>query len=404
MRLSLYASLLVCLAFTLVVAWSKEDHEIFRLKDQVAALEGPDVTFYDFIGVKPSAGQDDITKAYRKKSKLIHPDKVKQTFLATNQKPGAKAKAKEKKKPGVHVAKAPSSSEVSQAVKEAGERFTQLGLVAAILRGPERERYDHFLANGFPRWRGTGYYYARFRPGLGSVLLGLFIVAGGGAHYGALYLSWKRQRDFVGRYIRHARRAAWGDELGVKGIPGVGPSTAPASVASEKGGDMGMQNLNRRQRRMQEKESKKSKGGPKDGTSTPVEVVAPAASGPTGEKKRVTAENGKVLIVDSLGNVYMEQENEDGESEEYLLDVEEIPKPTIRQTALVRLPVWLYRLSVGKALELTRGGGTSGRAAADEADDTPEDSSTEGDEGFAKVRRKGTNAATRRAKRNGRGR
>ncbi len=28
-------------------------------------------------------------------------------------------------------------------------------------------RYDFFYKNGVPIWRGTGYYYSRFRPGLG---------------------------------------------------------------------------------------------------------------------------------------------------------------------------------------------------------------------------------------------
>jgi len=28
-------------------------------------------------------------------------------------------------------------------------------------------RYDFFYKNGVPKWRGTGYYYSRFRPGLG---------------------------------------------------------------------------------------------------------------------------------------------------------------------------------------------------------------------------------------------
>ena len=28
-------------------------------------------------------------------------------------------------------------------------------------------RYDFFYKNGLPKWRGTGYYYSRFRPGLG---------------------------------------------------------------------------------------------------------------------------------------------------------------------------------------------------------------------------------------------
>lgn len=28
-------------------------------------------------------------------------------------------------------------------------------------------RYDFFYKNGVPKWRGTGYYYSRFRPGVG---------------------------------------------------------------------------------------------------------------------------------------------------------------------------------------------------------------------------------------------
>ena len=28
-------------------------------------------------------------------------------------------------------------------------------------------RYDFFYTNGVPKWRGTGYYYSRFRPGIG---------------------------------------------------------------------------------------------------------------------------------------------------------------------------------------------------------------------------------------------
>ncbi len=68
----------------------------------------------------------------------------------------------------------------------------------------------------------------------------------------------------------------------------------------------------------------------------------------------------------------------------------------------MRLPVWLYRASTGKVLELVKGKPVS----PVEAEETPEDSSTESDEGFSKVRRNGKNAtaATRKAKRNGRGR
>ena len=109
--------------------------------------------------------------------------------------------------------------------------------------------------------------------------------------------------------------------------------------------------MNRRQKRLQEKEkireSRKPKttrrrGGadsPGTGTSTPNEIEA---AGPQGAKKRVQAENGKILLVDSVGNVWLEEETKKGKPREFLLDPNEIPRPTFRQTALFRLPIWVY--------------------------------------------------------------
>lgn len=374
---------LFLLAFSIIlplaVSWTPADHEIFRLRDEIAAAEGPETTFYDFLGVKSSASQDDISKAYRKKSRLIHPDKAKQSFIASRAQPTSKSKPGQRnKKPSVHVSKPPSESEIQAHVKKASERFARLGVIAQILKGPGRERYDFFLDNGFPKWRGTGYYYARFRPGLGTVLAGLFVLGGGGAHYAALYVSWKRQRDFVERYIRHARRAAWGDEVGIKGIPGVDPGTviaAPAPVQEEAAGGNAV--MNRRQKRMQEKESKKEKdkGGRKSkssakrsGTNTPLSGVEVESTGPQGPKKKVQAENGKILIVDSVGNVYLEEEDENGDKREFLLDPEEIARPTWRQTVLMKLPIWVYSKAKGRVL------GNENRES------TPEDSEEDGSE------------------------
>ncbi len=85
------------------------------------------------------------------------------------------------------------SPDKNPGVKGVQERFARLGVIASILRsedGRERSvsceitwlllgqpklmrlickirRYDFFYKNGVPRWRGTGYYYSRFRPGLG---------------------------------------------------------------------------------------------------------------------------------------------------------------------------------------------------------------------------------------------
>lgn len=299
----------------------------------------------DFLEIRPNANQDQITKAYRTKSRTLHPDKVKRSFIANY----SKDKVNAKSKAGVNVSSGPSKRQIDAAVKAATERSSRLNLVANVLRGPGRERYDHFLKNGFPLWKGTGYYYSRFRPGLGSVLMGLFLVFGGALHYGALILGWKRQREFVDRYIRQARRAAWGDDMGIPGIDSVAaaPAPAPASAPEAEGGAVAM---NRRQKRMMDKENRKESRRPKpsprpSGTSTPTEPVTS-----TGERKRVVAENGKVLIVDSIGNVFLEEENEEGEKQEFLLDVGEIQRPSIRDTMVFQLPIWCFKKTVGRVM------------------------------------------------------
>ncbi|KAG5208380.1 Endoplasmic reticulum DnaJ domain-containing protein Erj5 [Trichophyton interdigitale] len=350
----------------LVAAWSKEDHEIFRLRDELHATQGLNVTFYDFLGVKPNAGQSEIVKAYRKKSKQLHPDKVKRAFIANY---GRSRKAKTGSKPGVRVSKGPTDREIEKAHKLATQQFARLGLIADILKGPGRERYDHFLNNGFPAWKGTGYYYNRFRPGLGSVLFGLFLAFGGAAHYAALVLSWKRQRQFVRRYVRQARRAAWGDDFGVPGVSNIGESAADsrghstAASSGENAGDEGATPVpvNRRQKRMMERDSRKEGKKPvkaakvkssvnREDSSAPGSGTATPAGVETRNRKRVIAENGKVLLVDASSDVYLVEENEDGVKEEFLLDVDEIPKPTFRDTMVCRLPIWIYEKTVGRVV------------------------------------------------------
>ena len=261
----------------------------------------------------PSANQDELNQALKKKARTLHPDKVKRQFIAD--KSTGKGKAKKDGKPGVHVSKGPTQAEIDAAAKAATDRFARLGIVTNILRGPGRERYDHFLSNGFPKWKGTGYYYARFRPGLGAVLTGLFIFVGGGGHWIALYMSWKRQQEFVGRYIKFARHAAWGDALNIPGLDGT--STPPVGEDA----DPSMQPLNRRQRRMQDKDTKKEKPDRKSKVKGAKASPAGTPTDSVGPRKRVVAENGKILVVDQAGNVYLEQQDEDGKTQQFLLDV-----------------------------------------------------------------------------------
>jgi len=355
----------------------------------------------DFLGVKPRASQDEITKAFRKKSRLIHPDKAKQSFIASRFKSSSKADTGAKgKKPGVRVNRVPSQREIRDAEKQASDRFARLGVVANILKGPGRERYDHFRNNGFPKWKGTGYYYARLRPGLGSVLIGLLVLGGGAAHYAAMYLSWKRQREFVGRYIRHARRAAWGDEFGIKGMPGIDTPASGSSAPPQADSAGEAAAMNRRQKRLQEKESKKerdpkkSKGARINGSDDTAEATV--LNGPDGERKKVIAENGKVLIVDSLGNVYLEEEGEGGEKAEYLLDADEIPKPTFSKTVLVRLPVWLFNKSIGRLVSSAHATDIS-----DGINETKESGTEESNQAFERVKTAVNGTVRKRAKKSG---
>lgn len=332
------------------------DREIFRVRDELIAHEGPDVTFYEFLGVNKAASLDDINKAYKKKARQLHPDKVKQQLHAERVK-AQKEKAKLQQQTGgkpipPQVIKPPTNAEVKAAVKRASERQARLSIVTNILRGPMRDRYNHFLSNGFPTWKGTEYYYNRYRPGLGTAITGVFLFAGGAAHYLALYMSWKRQREFVERYIKFARHAAWGENLNIPGVdaapvaapaPPPPPPAQPQMMEDEDGNIIPM---NRKMRRMQERDAKREKD--KDSSSQKTtsrrgrrgqQAAAPSASasgsatpqpaaqgnGPTGTKKRVVAENGKVLVVDSLGDVYLEQDDEEGNTAEYLLDVSSRP-------------------------------------------------------------------------------
>ncbi|EXJ76035.1 uncharacterized protein A1O5_00543 [Cladophialophora psammophila CBS 110553] len=324
------------------LAWSAEDYELFKLHDELETTEGPGVTFYDVLGVSPQATFEQISAALKKKSRTLHPDKVKHSFIASRSTASPK-KQGGKRKPGVHVSKGPSQREISRVVKDAQERYSRLTLIGTILRGPLRERYDFFEGHGWPSWRGTGYYYQRYRPGLGTVLLGLFLIGGGAVHYFVLTMNYRRHRDFMERYIRYAKKQAWGDETGIRGIPGLGDpvDVAPSIEESEP-----TANLNRRQRRELDRQNKKDKA------SKPASAPIPKPMPPsTPDRRRVTAENGKILIVDPEGNVYLEEEDEDGNIQEYLLDLDEIPKPTIWDTAILRLPIWLYRKSAGSFLK-----------------------------------------------------
>ena len=165
----LFFALLLSVSLTVVYAWEQIDYEIFELVDSLRTEQTrdgdsksssnipppiqdnmedndeqmselpPAPTFYQVLGLDPDAAETDIIRAHRKLSLTMHPDKN------------------------------PDDPAAEQ-------RYTRLQSIVTILKNPEtRARYDYYMKNGVPVWRGTGWYYRRRRPGLPEVLTGLLI-------------------------------------------------------------------------------------------------------------------------------------------------------------------------------------------------------------------------------------
>ncbi|UZJ52422.1 hypothetical protein CBS101457_001742 [Exobasidium rhododendri] len=172
MRSLLVAVLIASLLAFVTAQWSNADHEIFDIQAALEKDEGPKANFYSILNLTKGASAREIAKAYRARSVELHPDKV---------------------------------GDNPRAVK----RFERLGLIIKVLRDERRDRYDHFLTNGFPRWRGSGYYYARFRPGLVSVFVFLILVTAS-IQFLVLHLNYQRDRKRLEDLQTSSKLLAWG--------------------------------------------------------------------------------------------------------------------------------------------------------------------------------------------------
>ncbi|ODQ66011.1 hypothetical protein NADFUDRAFT_46561 [Nadsonia fulvescens var. elongata DSM 6958] len=164
--------------------WSPLDQEILSLH---YSLPGNISNFYELISLPKSASLNDITKSYRKLSRELHPDKVSKHVKSKNL----------------------NKRQATKFLKDANDRFAKLGLAVNILKNTEsRERYDFFMDKGFPQWRGTDYFYKRYRPGFITVII--FLIIGISlAQLGLLRLTANRQRKYMHNIITDARLAAW---------------------------------------------------------------------------------------------------------------------------------------------------------------------------------------------------
>lgn len=243
--------------FTYVAAnWTPEDYEIFSLNDKIKGDLGSEATFYSWLQLEKAhrSSVAEINKAYKKLSRALHPDKF------------SKKSRSQKKK--------------------AEERFQRLSLVGNILRDNSlKQRYDFFLKKGFPKWKGTGYYYSRFRPGLVFTVIVLYVLV---SSFQFVSLRINRKQDYrrVVELKEQIKLQAWGGSY----IP------------------------------------------PSDGSA-----------------RKVQGPGGLEFIVSAVGDISLIERDADGNQILNLLDENDIDvNPGFRLSYFYRLPVGLWNLTVGK--------------------------------------------------------
>lgn len=235
--------------------WAPQDYEIFSLNDKIRQDLGESTTFYLWLGLAgPRASVQEITKAYRKKLRLLHPDKF-------------------------------SGSSKSDR-KRAEERFQRLSLVGNILKDQSlRKRYDYFLAKGFPKWKGTGYYYSKFRPGFLFTLVIVYVLVGA-LHFVALRINRRQDHKRIAALKNEIKTQAWG-----------GSQLPPAD----------------------------------------------------GSDRKVGTDGGKQFLVSATGEVSLIDTDEDGSSSLVPLDENDINvAPGFRELLFFKFPVWLWNVSGGR--------------------------------------------------------
>ncbi|KAJ3326417.1 hypothetical protein HDU76_012933 [Blyttiomyces sp. JEL0837] len=319
--------LLLALLFNFALAWEKEDFAIFDLHDSLAKIKGEKdengnkVDFYTVLEVSPKATSSEINKAYRKLSLALHPDKN------------------------------PS--------KEAADLYALLTSINAILKDQgSRERYDRHRARGIPKWRGTGYFIARYKPGVPFIVT-FCIGAISVAQYAALYIIYLQKKS----RLDTVRRERMGH-----------PPTAD---------DLTYNQLRKILKRI--------------GVSEPASMKKAIKAGmPTAEILKLPELAGLNLL-DPTGAAGGVGNEEDDEEIQYLIEQVEINRPTVTGTLVAQIPIQIYKAVVGVPSMLLGSGGKGKKGKKgkgdekfigdddDEFEGEEEDEEEEGEEGVSGV-------------------
>lgn len=143
--------LLLCSCCCGALAWDSEELEIFDLVEEI------NQNFYEFMNISQEATNNEIKRAFRSLSIVLHPDKN------------------------------PS--------EDANIQFRNLVSIYEVLKeASKREKYNKVLREGLPNWKSALYYYRRMRKiGLyeGAAILFVIITIGQYLFAWAAYLEKK---------------------------------------------------------------------------------------------------------------------------------------------------------------------------------------------------------------------
>lgn len=173
--------------FVTSASFSNVDQEIFKVNHELKADLGEGIDFYQWLNLpkKAKSSYDEITRAYKKLSVKLHPDK----FYQKNKSKYPLRKFKKLEKLN-------------------NERYQRLSIIGEILRSDRKQRYDFYLSQGFPKWNGQNFLYSKFKPGLILTCLLVFVIVGV-LHYILISLQRSQERKRVESLKLDLKKSAW---------------------------------------------------------------------------------------------------------------------------------------------------------------------------------------------------
>ncbi|KAI9022299.1 hypothetical protein CLU79DRAFT_752089 [Phycomyces nitens] len=165
-RLPLVIGIVVFLLLSRLPSWTKVDHDIINVLDDIKRINGKPVDLYTWLDIPPTASPFELNAILRRRTVEWHP--------STN----------------------------PQYVSE----FACLEKAAPLLRNPaSRERVDYFRVHDVPSWRGFSYHLKQCRSNFWA-MSALMILITGIMEYISVYLAYLQEAHQLDQFIKSSQK------------------------------------------------------------------------------------------------------------------------------------------------------------------------------------------------------